>query len=186
MRPLPCRLQLKPLQTDRFLHLLECNSQVPESPHELRCPTSQLSPNHLRYCLDCQRELEHSGSKWYPAFIMLIDLEAYQTLSRHCLCSTVGLQLLHVCRPSHHLRLHERHSILLAEPRRIGANRQVPIEQAQRCAMYLATQRNYAKPVQMSSVPLVLYHPRRSRLTPRNPFTKHVAKCCSLEPVVYL
>ncbi len=44
---------LKRLETDQSLHLLECHSQIPESPHELRCPTSQLSPYHLRYCLDC-------------------------------------------------------------------------------------------------------------------------------------
>jgi hypothetical protein len=52
--------------------------------------------------------------------------------SRHRISSVMGLQLLNLRWPPHHLRLHERHSILLAEPGRIGANRQVFAEQSER------------------------------------------------------
>jgi hypothetical protein len=49
--------------------------------------------------------------------------------NRHRICAAVGLQVVDFCRPAHHLGLHQRHPILLAEPRRPAKGRPVPPEQ---------------------------------------------------------
>jgi hypothetical protein len=53
-------------------------------------------------------------------------------INRHRLCAAVGLQVVHVRRPADDVRLHQRHPVLLAEPRRPTEGRPVSPEQPSR------------------------------------------------------
>jgi hypothetical protein len=48
---------------------------------------------------------------------------------RHRLSAAMGLQIVHIRRTSHNIRLYQCHTILLAEPRCSGPRRPVPLEQ---------------------------------------------------------
>jgi len=93
---------------------LACHPGVSQSPNKLRCATSKLPTDRVRYCVVGEEELEHTLPEW------------------HRLGTALGFQNIHIRRSAHDKRLPKRHTILLAEPRCIGKSRPVQAGQPAR------------------------------------------------------
>ena len=99
----------------------EKNPRIPQSADQLRCDADEFSPHRLRHCLTCEEQPYNSDTEWYEIFVsgskksLMTGLNKFEG-SRDRLCTAMGFKDLDLCRLTHHVRLSQFDTILLAEP----------------------------------------------------------------------